>query len=86
MPEGTEQIDLPLSLPERKQRLVLACMADRAAWTQACEPGPQPPLAMVGRVLQIIEPFAALIPGRIGRWLRNAHFLTQLSRQVGSFL
>jgi hypothetical protein len=86
MPEGTEQIDLPLSRDERKQRLVLACMADRAAWAQACEPGPQPPLAMVGRVLQVIEPFAALLPGRLGRWLRNAQFLTRLSRQVGSFL
>ena len=86
MPEGTEQIDPPLSRDERKQRLILACMADRASWVAACEPGPQPPLAMVGRVLQMIEPFVALLPGRMGRWLRNAQFLTRLSRQLGSFL
>ena len=86
MPAGTQQSDPPLSRSERKQRLVLACMADRAAWVQACEPGPQPPLAMLGRVFQMIEPFAALLPGRLGRWLRNAQFLTKIGRQVGSFL
>jgi hypothetical protein len=86
MPEGSEQGDLPLTRDERKQRLVLACMADRAAWVQACEPGPQPPLAMVGRILQIVEPFTALLPGWVGRWLRNAQFLTRISRQLGSFL
>lgn len=85
MPAGPDQIDLSVSREERKRQLVLACMADRAAWVRACEPGPQPPLAMAGRLLQLLEPFTALLPGRIGRWLRNAQFLTRLGRQVGSF-
>lgn len=86
MPEGTDQNDPPLSLAERKQRLVLACMADRAAWVQACEPRPQPPLAMAGSLLKLLEPLTFLLPGKLGRWVRRAEFLTQIGRQLGSFL
>jgi hypothetical protein len=86
MPEGTVQIDPPLSAVERKQRLVLACMADRAAWRQACGPRPQAPLAMAGRVLKMIEPLTFLLPGRLGKWQRRAEFLTAIGRQLGSFL
>ena len=86
MPEGTDKIDPPLSIAERKQRLVLACMADRAAWAAACEPRPQPPLAKAGRIFQLLEPFTVLLPGRIGRWLRKAQFLTKIGRQISSFI
>lgn len=86
MPEGTDKIDPPLSIEERKRLLVLACMADRAAWAQACAPRPQPPLAMAGRILQLLEPLTVLLPGKIGRWLRKAQFLTKIGRQVSSFI
>lgn len=86
MPEGTDKIDSPLSIAERKQRLVLACMADRAAWAQACEPRPQPPLAKAGHILKLLEPLTFLLPGRLGRWIRKAEFLTILGRQLGGFL
>jgi hypothetical protein len=86
MLEGTDKIDSQLSIEERKQRLVLACMADRLAWVQACEPAPAPPLAKAGRILQMIEPFVGLLPGKIGRWIRNAHFAGSLLPTVGKYL
>lgn len=86
MPEGTDKIDPPLSIAERKQRLVLACMADRAAWAQACEPRPQPPLAKAANILKMLEPLTFLIPGRLGRWIRKAGFLTLIGRQLGSLI
>ena len=86
MPEGTDQIDPALSRTDRKQQLVLACMADRAAWVQACEPRPQPPLAMAGNLLKLLEPLTFLLPGKLGRWLRRAEFFAQIGRQIGSFL
>ena len=86
MSEGTDQVVSPLSTGERKQLLVLACTADRAAWVQACAPRPQPPLASMGRILQLLEPLTVLLPGRIGRWVRKAQFLTKVGRQISSFI
>lgn len=86
MPAGTDQVVSPMSTAERKQLLVLACTADRAAWVQACAPRPQPPLASASRILQLLEPLTVLLPGRIGRWVRKAQFLTKVGRQLGSFL
>jgi hypothetical protein len=74
-----------MTRPERKQQLVIACMADRLAWVQACEPAPQPPLAQAGRLFKMIEPLIGLMPGRIGRWIRNAHFIGSLLPTVGKY-
>lgn len=86
MPERIDQVDSPLSLMERKEQLVLACMADRAAWVQACAPRPSPPLALAGKLMKLLEPLTFLLPGELGRWLRRVEFLTQIGRQLGSFL
>jgi hypothetical protein len=87
MSPGPDKIDLPVnSIDARKQHLVLACMADRAAWCQACEPRPQTPLSKAGNILKMLEPLTFLLPGRLGRWVRRAEFLTVIGRQIGSFL
>lgn len=75
-----------MSIAERKQQLVLACKADRVAWVEACAPHPQPPLAKAGHILKMLEPLTFLLPGRLGKWLRRAEFLTVIGRQIGSFL
>ncbi len=82
MSESTAPVDLPLNRDERKRLLVVACVADRLAWCQACEPRPRPPLHQAGYILQLLEPLTALLPGRIGRWLRGANFIAKVSRQV----
>lgn len=70
---------------ERKQQLVLACMTDRLAWVQACEPAPQPPLARAGQIIHMLEPIIGMLPGRVGRWFRNAHFIGSLLPTVGKY-
>jgi hypothetical protein len=86
MPAESRPNPFPMTRTERKQQLVLACMADRLAWVQACEPSPQPPLAKAGRILQMLEPFIGLMPGRLGRWIRNAHFIGSLLPTVGKYI
>ena len=85
MPPGSHQGDLPVSRDERKRLLMFACAADRLAWVQACEPPPEPPLAKAGHLLQFIEPFVGFLPGRVGRWIRNAHFVGSLLPTVGKY-
>ena len=70
---------------DRKQLLTLACAADRAAWAEACrpEPGPSRAAQLADTALTYLEPFVGLLPGRIGRWMRRAAFLTRLGRQFG---
>jgi hypothetical protein len=70
---------------DRKHQLVLACMSDRVAWVQACEPAPQPPLARAGHIIQMLEPIIGMLPGKIGRWIRNAHFVGSLLPTVGKY-
>ena len=85
MSEQTDQVRDSLTRAERKQLLALACMADRSAWTHACRPAPaRSPMAQIAtEVLRYLEPFSSLLPGRMGRWLRGASFLTNLGRQFG---
>lgn len=87
MSESTDQIRGTLTTAERKQLLALACAADRAAWVHACRPAPpSTPLAAVGNeVMRYLEPFSHLIPGKIGRWVRNFTFFANLGRQFGIF-
>lgn len=87
MSEPTDQIRRTLTTAERKQLLALACAADRAAWVNACRPAPpRTPLAAVGdEVMRYLEPFSHLIPGKIGRWVRNLSFFANLGRQFGLF-
>jgi len=69
---------------ERKELLVLACEVDRAAWRRACRPTATSQASLLAQqVLGWLEPFAALLPGRLGRWLRGGGFLLQLGRQLG---
>jgi len=83
MPEPAGQSTHPLSGGERKRLLVLACAADRAAWTHACRPRQRQPAQLIGSLLKAIEPVTALLPGRVGRWLRRANFLARAGRQLG---
>ncbi len=87
MSESSDKIRSPLTTAERKQLLALACAADRVAWAQACRPAPpSTPLAAVGNeVMRYIEPFSHLIPGKMGRWVRNLSFFANLGRQFGLF-
>jgi hypothetical protein len=78
MPEPTDQIHHQLTPAERKQALIVACHADRAAWQKACAPLPHLPLQAMRRVLKFIEPFTSLLPGRLGRWLNHASFFVRL--------
>ena len=85
MSEQIDQVRHPMTLAERKQLLALACAADRAAWVHACRPAPpQNPTARIAtEIFSYLEPFSHLLPGRLGRWLRGATFLTNLGRQFG---
>ena len=85
MSEQTDQIRDPLTREERKRLLTLACAADRSAWIHACRPAPAlSPMAQIAtEAIRYIEPFTHLIPGRIGRWVRSATFLTNIGRQLG---
>lgn len=85
MPDPTHPLDAPLSLAERKQLLIIACEADRAAWCDACRPRPQPPTALLSQALRFVEPVLSLIPGLPGRWLRRIDFVARVVRQFGSF-
>jgi hypothetical protein len=72
------------SRTERKELLVLACEVDRAAWRRACRPTAHShPAQLAQQVLGWLEPFAGLLPGRLGRWVRGSGFLLQLGRQLG---
>lgn len=75
----------PLTLAERKKLLVLACTADRAAWLQACRPrAAQGPLArLTEELLRYADLLGPWVPGRLGRWLRNAGLLFRLARGFG---
>jgi len=85
MSEQVNQVRSSLTRAERKQLLALACAADRAAWVHACRPAParSPMMQFANQVFRYIEPFSHLLPGRMGRWLRGASFLTNLGRQLG---
>lgn len=84
MPESTAQIHRTLtSRNERKELLVLACEVDRVAWHQACRPTRGPGLQFTLRILHQVQTFGSLIPGRLGRWLRNAGLLADLGRLCG---
>jgi hypothetical protein len=78
-----DQNGSPLTRAERKQLLALACAADRSAWQHACRPVATQPGEMAGRLLSMAEPFVALLPARVGRWLRGAKFFTNIGRQLG---
>jgi hypothetical protein len=85
MSEQAHQVRNSLTRTERKQLLALACASDRAAWAHACRPAPpRSPIAQIAsEAIRYLEPFSNLLPGRIGRLLRGAGFLTNLGRQFG---
>ena len=85
MSEPTDQVHRPLTRAERKQLLALACAADRAAWAQACRPAParNGVEQIATELFRYVEPFSHLLPGRLGRWVRGASFLTSIGRQLG---
>jgi hypothetical protein len=83
MPGTSDQGHRPLSRDERKQLLVFACAADRAAWARACAPRPRQPVQLAGQVLRMLEPVRRLLPAGIARWLRGANFLARAGRQLG---
>lgn len=84
MPEPTLQISHPLTTrQERKELLVLACEVDRASWHQACHPIQSPAVKFARETLSVIEMIGSFVPGRVGRWLRHASFLTTIGRQLG---
>ncbi|HWA28776.1 MAG TPA: hypothetical protein VG734_24205 [Lacunisphaera sp.] len=85
MPDAADPSDTPLTLEERKQFLILACEADRAAWCEACRPRPRPPAAVAMQLLRFLEPVLSLIPGFPGRWLRRAGFIARVVRELGLF-
>jgi hypothetical protein len=84
MLEQSYQIRGPLtSRQDRKELLVLACTVDRVGWRQACRPTGSPTALLARELLGYLETFSSFLPGRLGRWLRGASFLTNLSRQLG---
>ncbi len=84
MLESTDQIHRILtSRSERKELLVLACQVDREAWRRACRPTRTPGEQFVRDLLGYLESFSSLLPGRLGRWVRGASFLTNPGRQLG---
>lgn len=85
MPEQPDQILHPLNRDKRKQLLILACGADRALWRQACTaPAGRSPAAQLAlRILGYVEPVLDFLPGRLGRVLRGANFLTHIGRHFG---
>lgn len=85
MPEQAHQIRGPLSRLERKQLLVLACTADRAAWIHSCRASPSqnPAGKFAMEVMGLVEPLSHLLPRRIGGWIRSAVFVGNLCRQFG---
>jgi hypothetical protein len=86
MSEPAHQIRRVLtSRQERKELLALACEVDRAAWRQACRRTRRPGVQLARDLLGGLETISAFLPGRLGRWLRGASFLTGLSRQFGWF-
>ena len=84
MPEPIDQIHRVLtSRRERKELLVLACEVDREAWRRACRPTRSRGQQLAREALSCLETVGSLLPGRLGRWLRGASFLTHLGRQFG---
>lgn len=83
MPKPAHQIDHPLTRDERKELLIVACRADRVAWSHACRPRPQAPAQLAGRILHMLEPVISLLPGRVGGWLRGVKNLASIGRQFG---
>lgn len=85
MSEQINQIRGPLSRLERKQLLVLACAADRAAWNHSCRASPSrnPASKLAMKIMGFIEPLSHLLPRRIGGWIRGATFVGNLCRQFG---
>jgi hypothetical protein len=62
----------------------LLCASDRAAWADACLPVNQPPPSLVSTILYEASGLVgAMLPGRIGRWVRGASFIAGLVRNLG---
>ena len=84
MLEPAAQIHRTLtSRNERKELLVLACEVDRVAWRQACRPARKPQVQHVFKILGYLQTFGSILPGRLGRWVRNANLLADLGRVCG---
>lgn len=84
MPEPAAQIRRTVTpRNERKELLVLACEVDRASWRQACQPRRGPGRQLAHDLVSYIDAFASFLPGRLGRWLRGASFLTSLGHRLG---
>lgn len=86
MSEPTDQIvRIVTTRNERKELLILACAADRGAWLAACRQAPARSRGaqLASDLLGYLEPLSSVLPGRLGRWLRGASFLTNLGRQFG---
>ena len=79
------QIAHSLTREERKQLLILACEADRAAWRETCRPRPRPPAATAAHLLRLFEPLFPFIPGLPGRLLQKVSSVARLLRQFGLF-
>ncbi len=84
MLEPTDQIHrIVTSRSERKELLVLACQVDREAWRGACRPTRSRGEQLARDLLGYVESLSSFLPGRLGRWVRGASFLTNLGRQFG---
>jgi len=85
MPENPAQVSHPLtSRNERKELLVLACTADRAAWCDACLSPPRSAgEEIVHHVLGYLKPVGGVLPGRLGRLIRGANAVAQFGRRLG---
>lgn len=84
MLEPTAQIHRTLtSRNERKELLILACEVDRVAWRQACRPARTPNVQFAFKVLRYLQTFGSILPGRLGRWVRNANLLADVGRMFG---
>jgi hypothetical protein len=81
MSEPTDQVRVELNREDRKALLVLACTADRAAWTNACRPVPPAPMQRFSNIVRLIEPVLAFLPGRLGRLARSVKYFAHLGEQ-----
>lgn len=80
-------VDTHGTLTERKERLVLLCAADRAAWSRACRTEDRKPLSLLASlVFEWSDIVGALVPGRLGRLFRGASFFSGLARHLGGLL
>jgi hypothetical protein len=70
----------PLTLDERRERLVLACELDRLKLRLALRPSPLERLTI--SVIEKIAPLAPHLPGRLGRWTRGIMQGTSMVRDV----